>query len=110
MALCLIVYTLLGFQILREANTATYSIFLMSSGMLLPGKGLLLIVCLSAALSGSAYLLQLICAKTKPASVLYPLGSIVMTASAGRICFREKQDKAVWISIALCVVGAVFFL
>ena len=223
MALCLIVYTLLGFQILREANTATYSVFLMSGGMLLPyafgilvlneeltlfrvigivvilfavmlsangklkfspkliflcvavfllngmvsiiskvhqintdcapvsstafvmyanalkclfsalalafwkirqkrgvprkpllpGKGLLLIVCFSAALSGSSYLLQLTGAKMLPASVLYPLvtgGSIVMTALAGKICFREKLGKAGWISTALCVAGTLFFL
>lgn len=223
MALCLIVYTLLGFRILREANTATYSVFLMSGGMLLPyifgiivlnekltlfrvigivlilfavilsangklrfspklivlcvtvfflngmvsilskvhqvnteyasvsstaftmytnalkclfsalalafwksrqkrgvprkpflpGKGLLLIVCFSAALSGSSYLFQLAGAKMLPASVLYPLvtgGSIVMTALADKICFREKLGKAVKISITLCVVGTVLFL
>lgn len=223
MALCLIAYTLLGFQILREANTATYSVFLMSGGMVLPYifgimalgeeltlfrvigivvilvavflsangklrfspkliflcmtvfflngmvsiiskvhqvnadyvsvsstaftmyayalkcifsalalvfwknkqkkgatrksllhvKRLLLIVCLSAAVSGGSYLLQLTCAKTMAASVLYPLvtgGSIVVTALAGKICFREKQGKAGWISIALCVAGTAFFL
>ena len=223
MALCLIGYTLLGFRILREANTASYSVFLMSGGMLLPyvfgilvlneewtlfraigiltillavgfsaggklkftpkllglcaavfvlngfvsiiskvhqistafspvsstaftmyasalkglfsaivlgfwqlrqkrgtsrvsllpRKGFLLIICLSAVFSGSSYLLQLTGAKTLPASVLYPLvtgGSIVMTALAGKICFREKLGKAGWISIGLCVAGTLFFL
>lgn len=223
MALCLIVYTLLGFQILREANTATYSVFLMSGGMLLPyifgilvlneeltlfrvigitvilfvicfstngklkftpklfwlclavfilngfvsiiskvhqinatsspvsstaftmyanalkslfsalalafwksrqkrggprkpllhGKGLLLTVCFSAVLSGSSYLLQLTGAKMLPASVLYPLvtgGSIVMTALAGKIFFKEKLGRAGWISIGLCLAGTLCFL
>lgn len=223
MALCLIVYTLLGFWILREANTATYSVFLMSGGMLLPyifgilvlneeltlfrligiviiliaiimsangklrfrpkliflcvavfllngmvsiiskvhqvnadyapvsstaftvyanalkclfsalalafwksrqkrggprksllhGKGLLLTVCFSAVLSGSSYLLQLTGAKMLPASVLYPLvtgGSIVMTALAGKIFFKEKLGRAGWISIGLCLAGTLCFL
>lgn len=36
MSICSLMYALLGFRILRDGNTALYSVFLMSGGMLLP--------------------------------------------------------------------------
>lgn len=36
MALCVLTYTVIGFRILKEGNMATYTLFLMSGGMVLP--------------------------------------------------------------------------
>lgn len=67
-----------------------------------------------AAIIGSAsYLLQLIGAKTLPATVLYPMvtgGSIIFSALAGSVFFKEQITRRQTVSIVLCFIGTLLFL
>ncbi len=68
---------------------------------------------LTAIISGVSYLLQLIGAKNLPATVLYPLitgGSIIFSALAGKLFFKEKISVTQIISVSLCFVGTLLFL
>lgn len=63
--------------------------------------------------SAASYLLQLIGAKALPASVIYPIitgGSIVFSAVAGRLLFKERLSLRQVICILLCIVGAVLLV
>lgn len=76
-------------------------------------KTLVPIVICSAIVSGISYLLQLIGAAHLPATVLYPIisgGSIVFSAIAGILCFKEKPSALQWAGIALCFIGICCFL
>lgn len=76
-------------------------------------KAVLPIVAASALIGGVSYMLQLIGAKALPATVLYPMvtgGSIIFSAFAGKIFYKEKISKYQWISIALCFAGTCMFL
>ncbi len=67
----------------------------------------------SAAISGFSYYLQLKGAISLPATVLYPIitgGSIIFTAIAGALCFKEKIKFKSYIGMALCFVGTCLFL
>ncbi len=67
----------------------------------------------SAIVGGVSYMLQLIGAEKLPATVLYPCitgGSIIFSAFAGRIFFKEKITKMQWLSIGLCFAGTCMFL
>ena len=67
----------------------------------------------AALISAISYLVQLICAKYLPASVLYPMitgGSVVFSAFAGLLCFRERLSKGQLFSIVLCMAGTLLFL
>ncbi len=67
----------------------------------------------SAVVGGVSYMLQLIGAQNLPATVLYPCvtgGSIIFSAFAGKLLFKEKITKPQWISIALCFAGTCMFL
>lgn len=67
----------------------------------------------SAVVGGVSYMLQLIGAQNLPATVLYPCvtgGSIIFSAFAGKILFKEKITKVQWISIVLCFAGTCMFL
>ena len=67
----------------------------------------------SALIGGVSYMLQLIGAKNLPATVLYPVvtgGSILFSALAGKVFFREKLSLHQIIGIALCFVGTLLFL
>lgn len=71
------------------------------------------IVAVSAVVGGVSYMLQLIGAVNLPATVLYPCitgGSIIFSAFAGRIFFKEKISNIQWICIALCFAGTCMFL
>ncbi len=62
---------------------------------------------------GVSYLLQLIGAENLPATVLYPIitgGSIILTAAAGRLFFKEKPNRRTLLAIALCFFGTCMFL
>lgn len=77
------------------------------------GFGISAAVVLSAIASGVSYLLQLICAKTLPATVLYPTltgGSIIMSALCGMIFFKERPGKMLIFGIVLCFIGTCMFL
>lgn len=67
----------------------------------------------SAALSGIAFLLQLVSASKLPATVLFPFmtgGTIILTAICGRLFFRERFTKNTIISIVFCFIGTLLFL
>ncbi len=68
---------------------------------------------ISAIMSGVSYLLQLKGAINLPATVLYPIitgGSIIFTALAAWIVFKEKPDKKLTIGIIMCFIGTCMFL
>lgn len=76
-------------------------------------KKALIIILASAAADGGAYFMQLLCAKTIAATVLYPFvtgGSIVFSAIFGRIIFREKLSQKLIVSIVICFLGTIAFI
>ena len=137
--MCCAVFFLNGFVSIiskcHQVNTAckavNSSVFVVYSGVakwLLSGVALLFCkkgektmsnrlsfgVVAGAAIIGSAsYLLQLIGAKALPATVLYPMvtgGSIIFSALAGKVFFRETLTRRQRFSIALCFIGTLMFL
>ena len=67
----------------------------------------------SSAVDGASYLCQLIGASHLPATVLYPMitgGSVVLTALAGRIFFKQKLSLPGTVGIILCFAATLFFL
>lgn len=99
--------------------------FVMSSAVLLLYKGnrkerfsfqnrhIAAFIAGSSLISGLSYLLQLIGAKSLPATVLYPMitgGSIIFSALSGIIFFREKLTRRQLIHILLCFAGTLLFL
>lgn len=71
------------------------------------------IVVSAALLSGGSYMLQLIGASNLPASVLYPMitgGSMVLTAVAARVFYKEKPDKLSLIGLILAFFATLLFL
>lgn len=72
-----------------------------------------LIIAANALCNGVSYTLQLLSASKLPASVLYPMvtgGSVVLSAVAGRIFFREKPDRITLAGLALSFVATFLFL
>ena len=71
-------------------------------------KYTLLLTVGAAVISAASYLLQLNGAKVLPASVLYPMitgGSIVFSAIAGRVFFKERLSLRQILCILLCIFG-----
>ncbi len=71
------------------------------------------ITAMSALLGGMSYMIQLIGARSLPATVLYPFvtgGSMIFSAIAGRLFFKEKLTKNIIVSLILCFVGTLLFL
>ena len=71
-------------------------------------KYTLLLTVGAAVISAASYLLQLNGAKFLPASVLYPMitgGSIVFSAIAGRVFFKERLSLRQILCILLCIFG-----
>lgn len=71
------------------------------------------LILVSALLSGGSYLLQLTAAVHLPASVLYPTvtgGSILFTAAAGRLFYKEKLTPKLLCGVILCFLGTCMFL
>ena len=69
-----------------------------------------LTIAICAAVGGVGYLLQLISAETVPAVAMYPFitgGSIVLSAVAARIFFKEKIGKMAAAGIAMSIVGVL---
>lgn len=76
-------------------------------------KKAVIIITSSAFIGGVSYMLQLLGAKTLPATVLYPFitgGSIVFSSLAGVILFKEKLSAKLIISVILCFAGTLMFL
>lgn len=68
---------------------------------------------MTAIVGGVSYIFQLTSAENLPATVVYPFltgGSIIFTALAGLLFFREKISKKVLVGIVLCFVGTLMFL
>lgn len=71
------------------------------------------IIAASAVVGGVSYILQLLSARSLPATVLYPFitgGSIVFSTLAGWLIFKDKLSKQLVLGIILCVIGTVMFL
>lgn len=63
--------------------------------------------------NGLGAMLQLICAEVVPASALYPFtsgGTVVLSAVAGRIFFREKLTGLALLGIVLAFAATVLFV
>ena len=76
-------------------------------------KKAVIIITSSAFIGGVSYMLQLLGAKTLPATVLYPFitgGSIVFSSLTGVILFKEKLSAKLIISVMLCFAGTLMFL
>lgn len=79
----------------------------------LPIKAVIPVVILAAAADGFSYMLQLMGASNLPATVLYPLvtgGSVILSAIAGLVVYKEKLNLRQWLGIALCFAGTLLFL
>ncbi len=66
-----------------------------------------------ALFNGVSYTLQLVSAGMVPASVMYPMmtgGSVVLTAVAGFVFFREKPDKTSLMGLILSFAATFLFL
>ncbi len=73
----------------------------------------ILLVFASSIVAGVSFVLQLIPAKYVSATVVYPFitsGSIIFTALAGRIAYKERITKKTAFGLALCLVGTCMFL
>ena len=71
------------------------------------------VVFIYALIGGGAYILQLICAETLDATLLYPLitgGSIIFTVIFGWIFYKEKPGKFMTISTVIACVATSLFL
>ena len=71
------------------------------------------IVLINAVAGGVSYVLQLVSAAHVAASALYPMitgGSMVLSALAGLILFKEKPDKISLIGLALSFAATFLFL
>lgn len=63
--------------------------------------------------SGLSYMLQLLSASELPATVLYPAltgGTILISAIAGWLCFKEKITGKMLIGLLICFAGTCMFL
>ena len=72
-----------------------------------------LIIAANALCNSVSYTFQLLSASKLPASVLYPMvtgGSVVLSAVAGRIFFREKPDRITLAGLGLSFVATFLFL
>ena len=79
----------------------------------IPLNKAVIIITSSAFIGGVSYMLQLLGAKSLPATVLYPFitgGSIVFSSFAGVIFFKEKLSTKLIISLILCFAGTLMFL
>ena len=95
--------------------SGTAFLFCKKEGRTLPfsAKSAGLAILGSSLIGGVSYMLQLIGAKELPATVLYPIvtgGSIVFSALAGKVFFKEKLSVYQIISIVLCFIGTLLFL
>ncbi|MBO5409163.1 MAG: EamA family transporter [Clostridia bacterium] len=76
-------------------------------------KPVLLLILISSIVDSACYMLQLVGASNLPATVMYPLqngGTVVLTALAGYLFFREKQTVKQLIGTGIALVGTLLFL
>ena len=71
-------------------------------------------LCFASAFSiGMAYMIQLICAKNMPATILYPVitgGTIIFSAIFARLFFKEKLPKKGIAAIIICFIGTALYI
>ena len=73
----------------------------------------LLIIPIASVIGVISSLMQLECAKTLPASMLYPIitgGTVGLTGIFAAVLFKEKLSKRGLVGVILCVLGTVFFI
>ena len=73
----------------------------------------LLLIPIASVIGVISSLMQLECAKTLPASMLYPIitgGTVGLTGLFAAILFGEKLSKRGFIGVILCILGTVFFI
>lgn len=71
------------------------------------------LILIGAILDGSSYVLQLMGAGRVAASVMYPLqtgGTVVLSAVAGYLFFKEKPNKMTFIGLCITFVATLLFL
>ena len=76
-------------------------------------KIILPLIVIAAAVDGVSYFLQLKGAANLPATVLYPMitgASMIFSAIADFVVFKQKPTRFVVISVALCFAGTLMFL
>lgn len=76
-------------------------------------KAAVIIALASAVVGGGSYALQLLGAKSVPATVLYPFitgGSIVFSALADAIVFKKRISGRLAASVLLCFFGTLLFI
>ena len=74
---------------------------------------MILFVVLAAIFDGCSFFFQQLGAAALPASVMYPLmtgGSIVLTALAGFLIFKEKPTRIALIGLAITFAATFLFL
>jgi small multidrug resistance pump len=63
-------------------------------------------------ISGTGYYLQLLCAVTMPATIMYPIitgGTVALTAVTGAVIFKEKPNFWTLASIILAFIATILF-
>ena len=76
-------------------------------------KVLIPIIIFAAAVDGVSYFMQLKGAEDLPATVLYPMvtgASMIFSAAADFLVFKQKPSKFVLISVALCFAKTATFI
>lgn len=76
-------------------------------------KPVIWVILVYAMLDSACYMLQLVGASSLPATVMYPLqngGTVVLTALAAYVFFRDKQTKKQLIGTGIALVGTLLFL
>lgn len=73
----------------------------------------LLMIPIASVIGVISSLMQLECAKTLPASMLYPIitgGTVGLTGIFAAVLFKEKLSKRGLVGVIFCVLGTVFFI
>ena len=73
----------------------------------------LLLIPIASVIGVVSSLLQLECAKTLPASMLYPIitgGTVGLTGLFAALFFKEKLSKRGFFGVILCILGTIFFI
>ena len=103
---------LTAFHFITKAKDKPNTPFIKAENGKTATVGISLIV-LVAGIGSIGYLFQLIGAESLPSTVLYPIvsgGSIVLTAIAGALLFKERISPLKVISLVLTTFGTVLFL
>ena len=73
----------------------------------------IIVIALSAILSGGYYMIFFTYNKTLPATVIFPImtgGTILFSILASKLVFKEKLTKTMIAGVILCIVGLLLFI